>query len=281
MKPSQRLSHGDERTITPQLSGIDTAKLRSSVVTTRLPALDGLRGIAVASVVLFHFTRPLQFPDRLHSLFAMGWTGVDLFFVLSGFLIGGILVDNKDSVNLWRVFYLRRAFRILPLYYFVLITFLIFGGTQLRNLTWLMESPLPTWSYATFTQNFVTAATNNLGPNYMVATWSLAVEEQFYLFLPLVIRFVSARMLPWILAALILLAPITRVVLYHWFSKDHLFGAYVLMPCRMDSLLLGTSAALIFRSDAAMTVLRNNKTILLTALLALLICDHTGREDQF
>ncbi|MGA2018912.1 MAG: acyltransferase family protein, partial [Opitutaceae bacterium] len=92
----------------------------------RIVELDGLRGIAIASVLWQHMVRP-YLPENnpltkwLESITALSWTGVDLFFVLSGFFIGGILMDHRSSPRLWRVFYIRRGLRIVPVYYLVLL----------------------------------------------------------------------------------------------------------------------------------------------------------------
>src|SRR3954469_2240436 len=95
----------------------------------RLPALDGLRGFAALSVVFLHMTMQVHAPSlpahAIKRVFSFGWTGVDLFFVLSGFLITGLLVGAKGSTNYFRVFYARRTLRILPLYYAALIV--LFG----------------------------------------------------------------------------------------------------------------------------------------------------------
>ena len=85
---------------------------------SRIPELDGLRGLAILLVLLYHFvSSPRIQPPLFHKLFAIGWSGVDLFFVLSGFLIGGILLDVRESPNYFRTFYGRRFYRIVPLYY--------------------------------------------------------------------------------------------------------------------------------------------------------------------
>jgi|SRR5882762_598349 len=90
---------------------------------SRIPELDGIRGIAIRSVLSFHYismegvTAPGSITDRLQRLVILGGTGVDLFFVLSGFLIGGTLLDAKDSPRYFGTFYARRFFRIFPIYY--------------------------------------------------------------------------------------------------------------------------------------------------------------------
>jgi peptidoglycan/LPS O-acetylase OafA/YrhL len=109
----------------------------------RIPELDGLRGFAILQVISVHyFYNPdANLPAGLHflqRLFALGWTGVDLFFVLSGFLIGGILLDARDSPNYFKTFYIRRFFRIAPLYYFWL--FCLIALVSLRILPFQAQS---------------------------------------------------------------------------------------------------------------------------------------------
>jgi peptidoglycan/LPS O-acetylase OafA/YrhL len=174
--------------------------MKANPATRRLPELDGLRGIAIAMVLLLHYVS-LQIPDgsplnwlkvatsRMHY-------GVDLFFVLSGFLIASILLENREAPHYFRAFYARRFCRILPLYLVVVVAYHLALGTawaQQPHYGWLMAPKLPGWTYATFTQNFWMAAHHLKGAEWLSVTWSLAVEEQFYLTLPLLVRFLPAR----------------------------------------------------------------------------------------
>ena len=172
-----------------------------------VPALDGIRGIAILTVMLHHFTifgmvRPNNFIDvQFYRLASAGWCGVDLFFVLSGFLITGILLDTKSGPHFFRNFYMRRVLRIFPLYYgfliviFVLIPLAIQVGDKFQTLldqqgwywSYLINLPIAFkgWSSVIIIDHF----------------WSLAVEEQFYLFWPLVVFFSQRRQLIFICLA--------------------------------------------------------------------------------
>ena len=130
---------------------------------TRIPALDGLRGIAILLVLMVHSFSDFHFVHHpgltwLVRMSRLGWSGVDLFFVLSGFLIGGILLDARNSPNYFKTFYIRRAYRILPLYFLVLtLAWLTFQAGQLGWLrgSWaeLFSGKIPWWTFFTFTQN--------------------------------------------------------------------------------------------------------------------------------
>jgi peptidoglycan/LPS O-acetylase OafA/YrhL len=214
----------------------------------RIPALDGLRGIAILLVLLWHAGFNGSFPGIWSSVFALGrltWSGVDLFFVLSGFLIGGILLDARDSTRYFRTFYLRRAFRILPLYG------VITGLYVFRRLLSPSASVIiPLISYPTFTQNFWMAYFATWGGTVMTVTWSLAVEEQFYLTIPLLVRKLTKAGLVWVLAFVVVGAPILRTLILLNFEHGR-FADYVLMPCRADALCLGVFAALLVRHPEA------------------------------
>jgi peptidoglycan/LPS O-acetylase OafA/YrhL len=184
-------------------------------LTGRIPELDGIRGTAIALVLFHHlFIFPLvpgSFLSRFVIPLRLSWTGVDLFFVLSGFLIGGILLDARKAPNYFQVFYSRRFFRILPIYAAMLLIIpalaMVAGVLHLENYRWLGGNPLPWYSYWTFTQNFWMARTNVSGLMILVITWSLAIEEQFYLTLPVLIRFLNKKSLMAVVVSGILLAP--------------------------------------------------------------------------
>ena len=247
--------------------------------TRRIIELDGLRGLAILSVLIYHYFviyakwPPGSVAATLTSLARLTWSGVDLFFVLSGFLIGGILLDQRNSGRYYSTFYARRFCRIVPLYLVVVLAFIVvqrlFGGSLERGLFWLLGSTPPVVLYLTYTQNFWTALTGNFGPNWLSPTWSLAIEEQFYLVLPPLIRYVPARVLPYILLLFILLAPILRTLLVLNGGTGSV-AAHVLMPCRADSLLFGVITAYIVRTERGWALLLQNRRILLCATGVLL-----------
>ncbi len=217
----------------------------------RVAAIDCLRGVAILLVITWHYAQNTTLPLFLtghplpQHLLIYAWSGVDLFFVLSGLLIGGILMDQRATPAYFRTFYIRRGLRILPLYAVTLALYI----AELALLTplpgtafgWLFGDPLPTLSYLTFTQNFAMAAENRFGAHWVAVTWSLAVEEQFYLLLPLLIRFVPRDRLPQVLIAGIVAAPFIRAALAA--SVASVIPPYVLLPARMDALLLGVLIA--------------------------------------
>jgi peptidoglycan/LPS O-acetylase OafA/YrhL len=246
----------------------------------RLPALDGLRGIAILLVLVWHYfvgllhTEPEPGSTAAYALacLRLAWSGVDLFFVLSGFLIGGILLDNRHSANYFQVFYVRRVCRIFPLYFLVLFVFLVqIAPTTTTTLCWLVTL----LSYATFTQNFTMAFHNNFG-SWMEVTWSLAIEEQFYLILPFVILYCDPRKLPWFLIGAVVATPLLRLALNYWYGAHDGVGflaVYVLTPCRMDALLLGVICAWILRQQKLrqFLLIERARVILYAALATLLM----------
>src|SRR5262249_50866528 len=156
--------------------------------------LDGLRALAILLVVMWHYLGHPGGPGSAQwNFFRFGITGVDLFFVLSGYLITGILLQNAGAANYFSTFYLRRSFRILPIYFGMVAIYLI--GRQIGRPAGLFDGAVPWWSYILGVQNFWMTIHQTFGATWLAATWSLAVEEQFYLLFPLLVFFLSPRTL--------------------------------------------------------------------------------------
>ncbi len=200
-----------------------------------MPALDGLRGLAVLLVLACHsaVVTGSIFQTTLNLVFGAGWVGVDLFFVLSGFLITGILYASRDSPVYYKSFFARRFLRIFPLYYVVvIITILLkrsaFHLPDVASLLFFYYN----WQAVLLGHHL--PAVNSL--------WSLAVEEQFYLVWPAIVLHSSKRALMWLCAAgMVLALPLRLIILVH---SNRFQSAYYITPCRMDALLLGASLAL-------------------------------------
>jgi peptidoglycan/LPS O-acetylase OafA/YrhL len=209
----------------------------------------------------------------LQRLVLMGWSGVDLFFVLSGFLIGGILVDARDSPSYFKTFYTRRFFRIIPIYYLWILAYVILiavAGPFLRahsNSGVIMPLGLPIYSHFLFLQNLMIIPFAGLAGAWFGHLWSLAVEEQFYLVSPLVVRLLSTRALTIFLSCVIAAAPLLRVALL----ARHVDAGLVsgLMPCRADSLAIGMLAAVFWRREGFRQWLADRSGILYAILAAL------------
>jgi peptidoglycan/LPS O-acetylase OafA/YrhL len=212
----------------------------------RITELDGIRAIAVGLVFLNHFA-PTKTAPWLDLPRNLGWVGVDIFFVLSGFLVTAILLKaagNREGY--FRNFYARRALRIFPLYYLLLTAILSImwvakHGAPLREMQLNWGSPV--WLYA-YLGNVLTAVTNASPPEYFVPMWSLHVEEQFYIVLPLLVMYLTRANLKRVLIAAVFLAPAIRVLL-NWSHPDLPLLQFMLFPCRMDSLALGGLLAVI------------------------------------
>jgi peptidoglycan/LPS O-acetylase OafA/YrhL len=206
----------------------------------KIPQLDAVRGIAILVVMVHNLNGFTSAP--FSYLTTYGWMGVDLFFVLSGFLITGILLDTKPSEAYFRNFYARRCLRIWPLYYSVLLVmFVIVPLVRPQEAVQLFHKSDPWWSYLFFFQNFLVASpTNGVGP--LGVTWSLAVEELFYLAWPLFVRFLSVSRLQVLAWAILLFSPVLRVFFnwHHWLIYSNPF-------CRLDGMMAGALLALLVR----------------------------------
>ncbi len=221
-----------------------------------LPVLDGVRGLAILMVLLFHFVSVP--PDGLieRAIFGVtnyGANGVELFFVLSGFLITGILYDSRNAPHYFRNFFMRRLLRIFPLYYGVLaLLFLVAPLVPLLQgptLDYLTDRQAWAWLYAV---NIYIAKDGEWSFSYLNHFWSLCVEEHFYLFWPLVVFLLARRPRALIAVSLAaslgaMLARLTGSVLgLSWWTT------YVLTPFRLDGLALGAFLAVTVRQPGGL-----------------------------
>jgi peptidoglycan/LPS O-acetylase OafA/YrhL len=236
----------------------------------RIPELDGLRGIAVSMVLVWHFLGVMLAPElgywakALRHVLIFGRTGVDLFFVLSGFLIIGILVDQRQSSSLFSTFYARRSLRILPPYLMLFLAFWITVIVGVQNS--VFGNQIPFWSHLTFTQNWIMALQNSYGPGGFSVTWSVAIEEQFYLLFPLIIILTPPRRLHFTLIALAVISASVRMLVY-LLDPHNSFSPYVLTPCRLDALCAGGLIALLWRNDSCIRKLKSSRRMVTKRLL--------------
>ena len=192
-----------------------------------------MRGIAVLSVVFYH-CHPRLIATWLYGASLWGWAGVNLFFVLSGFLITSILLESRSKPHYFRNFYGRRALRIWPVYILVLVVCYL-------NAPWFIGPSIldairtaPWWAYILFLQNlFHLSLPPAIGP-----TWSLAIEEQYYFLWAPVVRFLRR---PWMLATLLIAAliasPLFRLTHFAWITKTHTLT-------HIDGIAMGSLLAL-------------------------------------
>jgi peptidoglycan/LPS O-acetylase OafA/YrhL len=226
----------------------------------RLPALDGVRGSAFLLVFLYHIryfaVQPAETGwEHIYSnVVSLGWTGVGLFFVLSGFLITGILLDTRDNPDYFKAFYLRRTVRIFPLYYVSLATLFValpfaldlIGRGRLVDRSLIHSSQLSAWFYFLNWQaglrGFETVTP--LASHF----WSLAIEEQFYLVWPTVVRKFTPRVLAMVCGAMVLVSLVLRIILH----LNHLPDlAYAETFSWTDALAMGSFLAIALRRPSS------------------------------
>ena len=228
---------------------------------TYYPALDGLRGVAILFVLLYH---NFNFTDR----FFFGWLGVDLFFVLSGFLITSILLNTRRDPRFFRNFYARRALRIFPLYFLILVIFLvIFPAVNFYqdNMEYYNEHQLWFWIYIqNWLLSFHTPPRTN---NVLTHLWSLAVEEQFYVIWPLAIYFLRKIKWQFIFMLVFLISVITaRAILWSSHIPDLNYTAFYTFT-RVDGIAIGSLIALMQEMDP--TFIRKNLGAIVATLAGL------------
>jgi peptidoglycan/LPS O-acetylase OafA/YrhL len=238
-----------------------------------LPVLDGVRGIAILGVVIFHAVA-FEVHNRLELAFGMaanfGWAGVDLFFVLSGFLITSILLRARGGANYYRAFYIRRGLRIFPLYFaYCAVLFLvlptIYGWHSAKSAVLVNAAP---W-FLTYTLNIKMAMIGRRAAVMGTAFfWSLAVEEQFYLIWPSVVARVRLEHLSRLCLIVAGVALCWRIWMV---QRGYTLAAYVLLPSRMDGLALGAWAAIqVSRPGGLDRVARFAMPVLASSAIALL-----------
>jgi peptidoglycan/LPS O-acetylase OafA/YrhL len=236
----------------------------------RLHGLDTLRAIAIIIVLIYHYKVVVSSENLFGFISQLGWTGVDLFFVLSGYLIGNQIlsaISNKQDFSL-KLFYIRRFLRTLPNYYFVLALYFLFPVALSGTAT------APLWSFLTFTQNLDMRA----GETF-THSWSLCIEEQFYLIFPLIALLIAhvkrSIALAWTaLIGAILFAMFMRG--FNWYAHGEAaitgqpFMQYIYYPSftRFDELLPGVAIALMksFHPTAFANILRRGNTLLIVGL---------------
>ena len=234
-----------------------------------IDSLDGVRAIAVLLVIAFHFWLLLDGPKGWVGRIApWGQTGVPLFFVLSGFLITGILLDSKSTVHYFKNFFARRSLRILPLYYATLTVFyLILPLAGLR--VWAPISR-QFW-YWVYLQNIpLTFHWPEEGPTHF---WSLAVEEHYYLIWPFLVRHLDRGRLLKVLAAAIAISVLVRIPMMY--AGDELFYFTV---CRLDGLAVGSALAIFARQPGGLETKVKPAVYSLLAILPILIAASTGSQ---
>jgi peptidoglycan/LPS O-acetylase OafA/YrhL len=220
----------------------------------KLYGLDHLRALAICFVFLFHYQLPtFGHPDWLVDVAKFGWTGVDLFFVLSGFLIASqLFVQVKLHNRLdFKDFFLKRFFRIIPAYWAVVAIYFCIPFFRER------DALPPLWKFLTFTQNFGLDLSSQITFSH---AWSLCVEEHFYLLLPLVLILLrmlnAARQAYWVMIVVFLFGFIIRAYSWHTYYEPSmvddngvlLWYRYIYYPTynRLDGLVMGVALAALY-----------------------------------
>ena len=237
--------------------------------------LDGLRGIAILMVVACHLEFLYQPPSHVRGPLAQlsqgGWMGVDLFFVLSGFLITGILLATRDGPGYFRNFLARRFLRIWPLYYANLIVFFVLLPLALPKVPHELQSMIDhqSWFWL-YGANWLFAREhgfNHTGGGYF---WSLAVEEQFYLIWPFVVLWLSPRALLRTSIALLLSSIALRVLLVA--LGVNIFSLYTITFTHLDGLAIGSVLAIVMRRGEPPAWLKSSVAPVFFISLAALAC---------
>jgi len=254
MNPAdQRQSTGTEN----HRAGSDASESATHRNPQRIPTLDGIRGLAVLGVVMFHAWIPGSNTQRavetwVSKSMQSSWLAVDLFFVLSGFLITGILLRTRNQLHYFRNFYARRTLRIFPLYYLSLILFICILPAYYPQMESLRKDA---WWLATYTFNYRVATQGWPELSLLSHYWSLSIEEQYYLLWPLFV-YCSGRHRN--LAIICAAGAVGTVGLRLWLLKTDWpwYAVYTITPSRLDGLLLGSLGAVLVHAGVSARVLR-------------------------
>jgi peptidoglycan/LPS O-acetylase OafA/YrhL len=239
---NRRIAHAQTRATLPRGEILEDLQEETRIVLPGyIPQFDGLRGIAILGVFVAHSEFILSMPHA--GFLEYGRVGVDLFFVLSGFLITGILLDSKNSPHYFRNFYARRSLRIWPLYYVVITIILlilptVFGSTRGAGVR---QFPL----FALYVQNWFFHLKT---PQAIWTTWSLAVEEQFYITWPLLVFLLGRRILPWVLMFAMGFSLALRIAGYEHHAPLEFIHNFTLS--RLDPIAIGSLSAWWLRSPS-------------------------------
>lgn len=229
----------------------------------RILELDGLRGIAVFMVMAWHFIGAIidtslgWWASLLRDITILGRTGVDLFFILSGFLITRIILARTHRNSLFlAVFYAKRILRIFPPYF--LLVGIFWSMVWLGADNTVFNDHTPFLRHLSFTQNFWMSDAANWGPSGISVTWSVAIEEQYYLIFPLLALALQRRVLPAMLILIAIASILCRAIL-HILHPDNAFLSYVMTFSRLDGIATGGLIAYAFTDDTCQTWLRANQ----------------------
>jgi len=246
-----------------------------------MAALDGFRGLMTLFVLVSHYIAEVPHGK---SVFAVAWIAVIAFFVLSGFLVGRLILEKQDRANFFVVFYVRRLCRTLPVY-FVCVTLVFACVVYFGSAAWLdVRASFPLWSYLAFVQNFYFVSTNTIGAHWLAPTWTLAVEEQFYLIAPAFFFVVPRRRLLPALAAGLVLSVAFRAHVILTGALPPMAGM-VLLPGIADTLICGLIAGVLWKTEGIPwqrydLLLRVLPPVLLVATILLKLSDQ-GHGHNF
>lgn len=234
--------------------------IRADITATKIyfPALEGMRGVAISLVVLYHcfsFT----------GLFRFGWIGVDMFFVLSGFLITRILLNTVNAPNYLQNFYVRRILRIFPLYYAVLVILFFVLPVLVNapyNFLYYLSNQHYFWLYI---QNWLLIV--NPGDKLLNHFWSLALEEQYYLVWPLIVLFIKdKKKIAVSLVVTLIILNIFRIFLWQLHIPGFPYTSLFKFT-RIDGLCVGSLLATLYTSGAGLNKKRNITVFFLIIVL--------------